>query len=152
LFATDRGEFVFGFRGNDKIDAGGGNDTVFGNRGDDFIDGGTGNDKIFSDGGNDALIGGAGKDVLEGDSGRERLIGGAGNDQLDGGRGDDIFLFRQGSGVDRIERLEAGDRIDVRDFHFASAQAVIDAAQQTGHNVVIDLGAGDKIILEHTQL
>jgi hypothetical protein len=55
-------------------------------------------------------------------------------------------------GIDTIEHLDAGDRIDVRDFHIASFQALISSAQQVGHDVRINLGNGDKLIIEHTHI
>ena len=152
IFGTDHSETIFGFRGNDAIFAGLGNDTVYGGRGNDLIDGGKGNDRLFGEKGNDALIGGDGNDDLFGGPGRDLLLGGAGRDSLDGGEGNDKFLFRHGMGVDTIEHLSAGDRIDIRDFHIASFQALISSARQVGHDVQIDFGGGDKIVIEDTRI
>jgi hypothetical protein len=152
IFGSDHGDTIFGLRGDDAIFAGLGNDTVYGGRGDDLIDGGKGNDRLFGDRGNDALVGGEGNDDLYGGHGRDLLLGGAGRDELDGGEGNDKFLFRKGMGADTIEHLDAGDRIDVRDFHVASFQALINSARQVGHDVQIDLGSGDKIIIEDTRI
>jgi hypothetical protein len=152
IFGSDHNDTIFGFRGNDTIFARLGNDTVYGGRGDDLIDGEKGNDRLFGDKGNDALVGGEGNDDLYGGRGRDLLLGGAGRDELDGGEGNDKFLFRKGMGVDTIEHLDAGDRIDVRDFHVASFQALINSARQVGHDVQIDLGSGDKIIIEDTRI
>ena len=80
------------------------------------------------------------------------LFGGAGRDELDGDQGNDKFLFRKGMGVDTIEHLDAGDRIDVRDFHVASFQALLSSARQVGHDVQIDLGNGDKLVIEDTRI
>jgi hypothetical protein len=55
-------------------------------------------------------------------------------------------------GVDTIEHLDAGDRIDVRDFHVASFQALINSARQVGRDVQIDLGNGDKLVIEDTRI
>ncbi|MEO8319858.1 MAG: hypothetical protein ABI561_16200 [Bradyrhizobium sp.] len=152
IFGTDHSDTIFGFRGDDAIFAGLGNDTVFGSRGDDLIDGGKGNDRLFGDKGNDGLVGGDGNDDLYGGPGRDLLFGGAGRDELDGGEGNDKFLFRKGMGVDEIEHLDAGDRIDIRDFNVASFQSLISSARQVGHDVQIDLGSGDKIVIEHTRI
>ncbi|QWG21855.1 hypothetical protein KMZ93_17890 [Bradyrhizobium sediminis] len=152
IFGSDHSDTIFGFRGDDTIFAGLGNDTVYGGRGDDLIDGGRGNDKLFGERGNDALVGGEGNDDLIGGSGRDLLLGGAGRDELDGNQGNDTFLFRQGMGVDTIEHLDAGDRIDIRDFHVASFQALIGSAQQVGHNVQINLGNGDRLVIEDTRI
>jgi hypothetical protein len=150
ILGSNSDDIIFGLRGNDAIFAGKGNDTVHGGRGNDLIDGGQGNDRLFGDQGNDALIGGEGNDHLFGGQGRDLLLGGAGRDELDGGEGNDKFLFRKGMGIDTVEHLDAGDRIDVRDFHVASFQALVNSAQQVGHDLVIDLGSGDKIVVEDT--
>ena len=129
-----------------------GNDTVYGGRGDDLIDGGKGNDTLFGERGNDALVGGEGNDDLYGGHGRDLLFGGAGRDELSGDQGNDKFLFRKGMGVDTIEHLDAGDHIDVRDFHVSSFQALLNSARQVGHDVQIDLGKGDKLVIEDTRI
>lgn len=152
LNGTDDGEVFFGFGGNDTIFGRGGKDVAFGGRGDDLIFGGNGKDHLFGRSGNDALVGEADKDHLFGGSGRDLLLGGAGKDVMVGGPGNDTFLIRQGTGVDAIADLQAGDRIDIRDFNFASFQAVLDAAHQTHGDVVINLGGGDQLVIEHTKL
>src|SRR5262249_14447808 len=152
IYGSDRSEIVFGFRGNDAIFAGAGNDTVFAGRGNDWVDGGKGNDTLLGENGNDALLGGDGNDELHGGLGRDLLLGGAGRDELSGDEGNDKFLFRKGMGVDTIEHLDAGDRIDVRDFNIPSFQTLINSARQVGHDVQIDLGNGDKVIIEHVRI
>jgi hypothetical protein len=134
LTGTDDSEIFFGFGGNDAISAGGGNDHAFGGRG------------------NDALVGEAGKDHLFGGSGRDLLLGGPGKDVMVGGADNDTFLIRQGTGVDTIADLQAGDRVDIRDFNFASFQAVLNAAQQSHDDVVINLGGGDQLVIEDAKL
>ena len=152
IFGSRHSETIFGFRGDDAIFAGLGNDTVLGGRGDDLIDGGKGNDRLFGEKGNDALLGGEGNDDLFGGSGRDLLLGGAGRDELNGDGGNDKFLFRKGMGVDTVECLEAGDRIDIRDFNIGSFQTLISSARQVGHDVQINLGNGDKLVIEHTRI
>lgn len=152
ISGSNHSETIFGFRGDDTIFAGRGNDTVIGGRGDDLVDGGKGNDRLFGEKGNDALLGGEGNDELFGGPGRDLLLGGAGRDELNGDAGDDKFLFRKGMGVDTIECLEAGDRIDVRDFNVGSFQTLISSARQVGHDVQISLGKGDKLVIEHTRI
>src|SRR5215475_1755671 len=125
LNGTDQGEIFFGFGGNDTVFAGGGNDHAFGGRGNDLIFGGNGNDHLFGGRGKDALVGGADNDT---------------------------FLIRQGTGTDTIADLQLGDRIDIRDFNFASFQAVLNAAHQSHDDVVIALGGGDQLVIEHTKL
>ncbi|WP_454634709.1 hypothetical protein [Bradyrhizobium cenepequi] len=55
-------------------------------------------------------------------------------------------------GVDTIEHLDHGDRIDIRDFHIASFQALIDSARQVGRDVQIGFGNGDKLVIEDTRI
>jgi Ca2+-binding RTX toxin-like protein len=152
LNGTDDSEIFFGFGGNDTIFRRGGKDVAFGGRGDDLIFGGNGKDHLFGRSGNDALVGEADKDHLVGGSGRDLLLGGPGKDVMVGGPGNDTFLIRQGTGVDTIADLQAGDRIDIRDFNFASFQAVLDAAHQSHGDVVINLGSGDQLVIEHIKL
>ena len=151
-YANSFGKKIFGTNSDDDIVGSEHNDTMYGLRGDDLIDGGKGNDNLFGGKGNDALVGSEGNDDLYGGKGRDLLFGGAGRDELDGGVGNDKFLFRKGMGVDTIEHLDAGDRIDIRDFHVASFQALMDSARQVGHDVQIDLGSGDKIVIEDTRV
>jgi Ca2+-binding RTX toxin-like protein len=152
LDGTDQGEIFFGFDGNDTISARGGKDVAFGGRGDDLIFGGKGNDHLFGRGGNDAVVGEEGNDHLFGGSGRDLLLGGPGKDVLVGGADNDTFLIRQGTGLDSIADLQAGDGIDIRDLHFASFQAVLDAAHPSQNDVVIDLGGDDKLVIEDAKL
>ncbi len=150
LWGTDHNDVIFGFRGDDDIFARRGNDIAFGGRGDDLIKGDNGNDKLNGDRGDDGIAGGDGNDDLNGGDGRDFLVGGAGRDQLAGGRGDDTFVLRVGSGTDTVTDLHSNDHIDLRDFGFASGDAVIDAFRQRGHDAVLDLGNGDKLVLKDT--
>jgi hypothetical protein len=152
LDGTDASEIFFGFDGNDTILARGGNDLAFGGPGNDLIFGGKGHDQLLGESGNDALVGEAGNDRLVGGGNRDLLLGGAGRDELIGGADNDTFLIRKGSGIDVVEDLQAGDRIDIRDFNFASFQAVLDAAHQSHDKVTIDLGGGDQLVLEGVKL
>ncbi len=54
--------------------------------------GGDGNDKLNAGNGNDILVGGLGNDQLGGGAGRDLLIGGAGTDHLTGNADDDILI------------------------------------------------------------
>ena len=145
-------KIVFGTNGDDELFGTNRGERIFGLGGDDLIDGGKGNDHVFGGKGNDGLAGSEGNDELSGGPGRDLLFGGAGHDKLDGGGDNDQFLFRKGMGIDTIEHLDAGDRIDVRDFNLASFQGLIDAATQIGHDVMINLGGGDKIVIEHSRV
>src|SRR4051794_36884040 len=148
LVGTDGNDVIFGLDGNDSILAGKGNDVVYGGTGNDLVVGGNGNDRLFGNSGNDGLAGGAGNDELDGGTGRDFIVGGAGMDALDGGADSDTFVFRTGMGVDRVDHLQRIDRFDLRAFNFASHDAALNAFQQVGHDAVLNLGNGDKIILE----
>ncbi len=123
-------------------------DSVQGRRGDDLILGGKGNDRLWGDRGNDGLAGGEGNDLLNGGKGRDFLVGGAGRDTLIGGDGDDKFVIRKGTGTDIIEDLQRHDYIDLRSFGFKSAQDVLKAFKDVGRDAVLDLGNGDKLIID----
>jgi RTX calcium-binding nonapeptide repeat (4 copies)/Bacterial protein of unknown function (DUF839) len=151
LFGTSGNNFIFAFGGNDTVAAGKGNDHVFGGRGNDILKGEQGNDHLVGGSGNDALLGGDGNDRLEGGAGNDLLIGGAGNDTLTGGQGSDSFLFRTGFGKDTITDFSSQDRLDLNGLGFASAAAVKAAMVQTGHDVVLKVGA-DQIVLKDVRL
>jgi Ca2+-binding RTX toxin-like protein len=152
LIGTDDGEIIFGLGNNDTISAWGGNDQAFGGNGNDIVNGGGGKDWLLGEAGNDTLVGEDGNDHLVGGDGSDLLIGGGGNDVLDGGAGPDKFMILRGDGVDTIKNFTAEDKIDLGAFHFASAQAAIDAFEQVGPNAVLDLGQGNRLILQGTQV
>ena len=152
LNGTNGHDIVFGFGGDDQIFGLRGNDIAFGGRGDDRVDGGKDHDILFGEHGNDGLAGGDGNDDLHGSSGRDFVVGGAGKDDLTGGGGSDKFVLRQGSGIDTIKDLQSNDRIDLRDYGFASAEDVLDAFRQRGHDAVLDLGGGNKLIIKDTRV
>jgi hypothetical protein len=152
LNGTNGHDIVFGFGGDDQIFGLRGNDIAFGGRGDDRVDGGKDHDILFGEHGNDGLAGGEGNDDLHGGGGRDFVVGGAGKDDLTGGGGSDKFVLRQGSGTDTIKDLQSDDRIDLRDYGFASAEDVLDAFRQRGHDAVLDLGGGNKLIIKDTRV
>jgi hypothetical protein len=152
IFGDDGNDLLFGGAGRDLIFGGKGNDELHGGRGNDRLAGEKGNDEVFGDEGNDGLDGGAGNDDLHGGRGRDFIFGGAGHDDLSGGADNDTFVIRFGTGVDTIEDLQRGDRIDLRDFGFASGQAALNAFKQVGHDAVLILPGGDKLIVEDTHL
>ena len=59
---------------------------------DSILDGGSGNDRIEAGRGNNILIGGDGDDRLYGQQGNDLIIGGRGSDQLYGGSGEDLLI------------------------------------------------------------
>ena len=150
LVGFDDSEGIFGQGGNDTISAWRGGDSGSGGNGNDVVNGGPGNDDLAGDAGNDTLVGEAGNDRLDGSTGDDILIGNQGNDDLIGGLGADKFLIGREDGVDRILDFSAEDKIDFGAFNFASSQQVLDSFQQKGANAVIDLGDGDKLVLQNT--
>jgi len=98
---TGNDDLIFGFEGDDSIDAGDGNDEVFGGIGNDTIAGGDGEDTLFGD---------EGDDVISGEDGDDFVIGGEGDDAIDGGEGDDILIGDQGDDV--IDGGDGDDDID----------------------------------------
>ncbi|MFY9315042.1 MAG: putative Ig domain-containing protein [Burkholderiales bacterium] len=84
------------------------------------LGGGFGEDVLYGDGASasiegglhdNLLYGGAGADDLSGLQGADILDGGAGDDVLRGNVGDDFYLFRPGSGRDRIQELDGIDTV-----------------------------------------
>lgn len=140
--------------GVENLRGGTGSDRLSGNSGANGLDGGAGNDVLSGRAGNDVLDGGAGNDVLDGGIGNDVLHGGTGNDRLDGGAGadlmvggagDDSFVFRTGSGSDRIADYSDGtDRIvfAAGPDDFADLRII-----DQGGDTVIRFG-GDMIVLQ----
>jgi len=91
-YGTERMDFIFAGRDNDRISALGGADFVHAGEGDDRIYGGAGTDLLWGDGGNDRIFGGADADALRGGYGNDILDGGTGADTLFGGPQDDTYI------------------------------------------------------------
>ncbi|CBS90968.1 calcium-binding protein [Azospirillum lipoferum] len=102
-------ETLYGYKDDDSIDGGGGNDTLYGYAGDDLLTGGDGNDALYGGTGNDTLSGGAGADYFEGGDGADSLSGGADNDTLYGGAGNDALSG--GAGANTIDGGAGNDSI-----------------------------------------
>ncbi|MGE0716380.1 MAG: calcium-binding protein [Alphaproteobacteria bacterium] len=148
-------DLVTGGSGRDYVRGGQGDDTVRGGADDDWhVNGSIGNDLVYGDLGNDSVYGGQGADQLDGGQGDDWLSGDLGNDTLTGGTGADRFVFRSGSGADRVADFHAaeGDNLALQANlngtgvdTFAELQARI-AADGQG-NTTIDLGGGNSLIL-----
>ena len=123
-----------------------------GTRDDDLLLGTMKNDHLSGKGGNDALAGYAGNDHLDGGAGRDFIIGGAGINKLKGGSESDTFVFRSGMGIDKISDFSANDKLDLRDFGFVSHDAARGEFAQVGKNAELDLGNGQKLVLEGVKL
>lgn len=127
------------------------NDKIIGTSGNDVFDGGKGKDLIIGGKGNDQLSGGKGKDTLKGGAGRDLLDGGEGNDRLIGGSKADSFVFKAGSGFDRV--LDFQDDIDSLQLNSdlwtgdLTAQQVVDQfASNVAGDVIFSFGTGSFVI------
>jgi fibronectin-binding autotransporter adhesin len=85
----------------------GGNDILSGLEGADVFYGGAGNDQVSAGDGNDYVNGGLGEDFLDGFGGDDRIYGGAGNDTLTGARGNDLLIGNAGD--DKLYGNEGND-------------------------------------------
>ncbi|WP_068116643.1 M10 family metallopeptidase [Tropicimonas marinistellae] len=131
---------------------GAGRDLLYGNAASNALKGRDGNDELIGRGGNDRLFGGGSDD---------RLTGGQGNDRLKGGSGTDTFVFRAGSGKDRIlDFRDDWDRIELDRAlwdgglsrkqvirKFAHVQEDGDVVFDFGKDVLIVADAGDRWLL-----
>ena len=121
----------------------------------DILEGGYGVDNIYGFAGDDILTGEGDNDVLEGGSGSDTLDGGAGNDTLTGGDHNDIFVIaKEANATDTITDFEfwrVGEVIDLTEFDadFVDFKAFSQNFTQNGSNVDIDLGSGQKLILQN---
>jgi len=156
---------ISGGSGFDDSNGNMGNDTIHGNGGDDFSVGGKDNDLLFGDDGadivwgnlgNDTCDGGAGDDQCRGGQGDDSVTGGAGNDFISGDRGNDTVAGGAGADIFHTSQDAGIDR--VLDFHLAEGDRVqLDPGttftlSQVGANTVIDLGAGNQMILVGVQM
>jgi len=109
---------------------------------DDTITGDTGNNWLYGYDGNDTVNGGAGADVI---------FGNDGSDILSGGTGADTFYFlASDTGTDTVTDFEDDvDLLNLQFTDFTSTQQVLDAASSSGADTVIDLGAGNSIVLQN---
>ena len=131
-------DWVVGGKDNDRLSGDSGADIVWGNLGDDTLDGGFDNDQVRGGQGNDVLTGGAGDDFVSGDRG---------DDTVSGGFGADIFHSSQDAGIDRVLdfNLAEGDRVMLD-------PGTTYTLSQVGSDTVIDMGAGNQMILVGVQL
>jgi Ca2+-binding RTX toxin-like protein len=174
LTGGDGEDLMEGGDGADRLYGGGGWDRLQGNMGDDVLSGGLGDDWVVGgkdsdvlggdDGadivygnlGDDTCDGGAGADLLRGGQGDDRLLGQAGDDWLSGDRGNDTITG--GLGADIFHSFTGAGTDLVTDFSYAAGDRVqLDPGDaftyaQVGSDVVVTLGAGDRLILQGVQL
>ncbi|MCF6233625.1 MAG: endo alpha-1,4 polygalactosaminidase [Rhodobacteraceae bacterium] len=152
--ATENSDYLVGGAGRDVIKARKGNDVVEGLGGNDTLKGGLGRDRLFGNDGQDRLFGNAGKDHLNGGDGQDRLFGGAGRDRLTGGEDADRFIFRAGSGQDKVLDFQDGmDVIVVDDALWTgtrtAAEVLNEFGTQDGNHFELDFGSGDILFIRH---
>jgi Ca2+-binding RTX toxin-like protein len=94
-------DLIYGYGGDDSIDAGKGNDIVYGGEGHDDISGNDGDDTLHGNTGNDTVHGNSGDDIVYGGKGDDEVRGGIGDDTVYGGIGNDIAYG--GTGNDYID-------------------------------------------------
>lgn len=154
LAGDDGRDTVFGGEGDDQLTGGTGADHLHGNLGSDLLHGGEGADTLHGGQGDDAVAGGRDDDIVFGDMGADTLLGDSGDDTLSGGLGDDVLtggpgadLFVASGGVDRILDFDAagGDRLQL-------AGGATPVVRQDGADVVVDLGAAGRVVLEGVEL
>jgi hypothetical protein len=166
--------YLRGGDGDDSLLGGSGFDDINGNKGDDTIDGGSGgsdwlvggqgNDSItahnsgnlvYGNLGNDTLHGGSGRDVVRGGQGDDSITAGSGDQFLSGDRGNDTIMAGAGhdtihssqdAGIDRV--LNYNTVLDVVQLDPGTTYTV----SQVGADTVIDMGAGNQVILVGVQL
>ncbi len=142
---------LFGGTGDDQCYGGDSGDGLFGQEGDDTLWGGEGSDRFFGGSGNDILDGGTGDDTIYAGSGFDTIIGGEDDDLMFGNFNADRFVFADGHGNDTIADFDATSTLELIDFTnltgFRNINDVLDAATQTGQDILIDTGADNSIRL-----
>ncbi len=148
---------VNGDAGNDTIDGGsGGSDWLLGGQGDDSVTAHHDNNLLLGNLGNDTLTAGDGQDVLRGGEGDDLIVGGAGHDFISGDLGNDtetggagptLFHGSQTIGLDEVTNFNyaKGDRIELD-------PGTTYSVSQVGDDTVIDMGGGNRMVLDHVQL
>jgi len=124
--------------------------------GDGYLNGLYGSDTIWGTNRYETLINEAGDSLLHGGGGDDRLWAGAGADTLDGGTGNDTlqgeagndtYVFRKGSGIDRVKGWNAGDRV------WLAANADQATFKRSRNDLIVGFAdTPDKLIVENWYL
>lgn len=173
---TDGRSIVQEAFGSNVAYGGDGDDRLYGGYGDDSLFGGAGADELHGDGffgatgvavaaSRNLLDGGAGDDEIHGGDGADVIFGGDGIDLIFANWGDDVITAGAGADVigwdgdfdagdDVITDFTVGEDLIVFSFFTAHADfdALIAAAVQDGEDVVLDMGGGSTLTLQHVQL
>ncbi|HEY8004647.1 MAG TPA: NF038122 family metalloprotease [Phenylobacterium sp.] len=165
LRGGDGGDLINGGALFDDINGNKGEDTIHGNDGNDWVVGGQGNDMLFGDAGDDIVLGNLGNDTLDGGDGNDTVRGGQGDDVISGGAGDDFISGDRGNdtetggaGADIFHGSQDAGIDKVMDFHLSEGDRVMldpgttFTVSQVGADTVIDMGAGNQMILVGVQM
>lgn len=140
---TEFGDFILGDESDNRL---------WGLRGHDLINAGGGDDRVFGGRGNDTLRGDSGNDIIDGYGGFDDIDGGTGHDILTGGNQGDTFIFDARPGAPF-----QGDDI-ITDYGNGSDSILIHGGPVVGMTVIagngltlIDYGNGT-ITLEGVEL
>ncbi len=116
------------------------NDKMHGTKGHELMMGYDGHDKIKAKHGDDDIYAGDGHDKIWAGKGHDVIYGEGGNDWMNGGKGRDTFVFKEGSGHDKIKGFKTKwDVLDISDYGFTSMWDVYESAYNTRKGVVIEL-------------
>ncbi|KQT83485.1 family 16 glycosylhydrolase [Aurantimonas sp. Leaf443] len=85
---------------------------------------------------------------LEGTARAETFVGGKGDDLFLPGEGADRFVYRAGDGHDTIRGFGRDDVLAFDDLRFASLAEFRSRLVASGSDTIVDLGAGQSILLE----
>lgn len=117
-------------------------------------------DRIYAGGKDNSLRGFGGDDLLIGGAGRDRLIGGEGDDTLVGDgtsvrHFEDVFVFGNLTGQDVIPDFD----VELDSFEIMKGLneikrpwQALDHLEQHGNHVVLDLGDGNTVKVLHVDL
>ena len=165
LRGEDGDDSISGGSGFDDANGNMGNDTIHGNGGDDYSVGGKGDDVLFGDDGDDIVWGNLGNDTCDGGNGNDQVRGGQGDDSLSGGAGDDFISGDRGNdtesggpGADIFHTFAQAGIDKVLDFNLAEGDRVMldpgttFTVSQVGADTIIDMGAGNQMILVGVQM
>ncbi len=138
------------------------------NNWDNLQEGGNGNDTLRGVDGHNCMVGGNGNDtIIGGDSGSsprktdkglfgDMIFGGHGNDRITSNAGYDVIHFKKGDGKDVVTDFNLDHdslNIVLKGTGIHGTQDLLDNhCFKDGSSVLIKLGHGDSIELEHTKL
>jgi Ca2+-binding RTX toxin-like protein len=173
LVATDGTTYLRGDDGNDSIQGGSGFNEINGNMGNDTVHGGSSTNWVVGGQGDDSLVGGGGfQDIVLGNLGNDTLSAGTQANVVRGGQGDDVLTGGPGNDYisdDLGKDTESGGGADIfhgsqnvaidriTDFNYGQGDRVeLDpgttfTASQVGADTVVDLGAGNQMVLVGVQ-